>query len=155
MGHCGLITAVLSVSLIFSISPPTGERPFKCKLCNFASTTQSHLSRHKRVHTGEKPYRCPWCDYRYRLIDLHTVGGADGCHRGTDDQRVDRWGYDGDVGGGFVRVWCVCWWDSRWHRGVVWWVGGEGGVLMLVALSVCVYLCVCDGWAGDVEGRQV
>ncbi|TKS81722.1 Zinc finger protein 407 [Collichthys lucidus] len=68
----------------------TGERPFKCKLCNFASTTQSHLSRHKRVHTGEKPYRCPWCDYRYRLIDPSTVGGADGCHHGTDDQGVDR-----------------------------------------------------------------
>lgn len=42
----------------------TGEKPFKCDECNFASTTQSHLTRHKRVHTGEKPYRCPWCDYR-------------------------------------------------------------------------------------------
>lgn len=51
-------------------------------------------------------------------------------------------------GGGFVRVWCVCWWDSRWHCGVVWWVGGEGGVLMLAALSVCVYICVrvAGGW---------
>ncbi|MEQ2292298.1 hypothetical protein AMECASPLE_021752, partial [Ameca splendens] len=54
------------------------ERPFKCKLCNFASTTQSHLSRHKRVHTGEKPYRCPWCDYRSNCAEnirkhiLHT-----------------------------------------------------------------------------------
>ncbi|CAG6015965.1 unnamed protein product, partial [Menidia menidia] len=68
----------------------TGERPFKCKLCNFASTTQSHLSRHKRVHTGEKPYRCPWCDYRYRLIDQHTVSGTDYHHNGPDDPRVDR-----------------------------------------------------------------
>ncbi|KAH0617860.1 hypothetical protein JD844_016514 [Phrynosoma platyrhinos] len=42
----------------------SGEKPFKCDECNFASTTQSHLTRHKRVHTGEKPYRCPWCDYR-------------------------------------------------------------------------------------------
>ncbi|EMP40647.1 Low-density lipoprotein receptor-related protein 6 [Chelonia mydas] len=41
-----------------------GEKPFRCDECNFASTTQSHLTRHKRVHTGEKPYRCPWCDYR-------------------------------------------------------------------------------------------
>ncbi|XP_070336998.1 large ribosomal subunit protein uL15m-like [Equus asinus] len=45
----------------------TGEKPFKCDECNFASTTQSHLTRHKRVHTGEKPYRCPWCDYRLVL----------------------------------------------------------------------------------------
>ncbi|CAG12852.1 unnamed protein product [Tetraodon nigroviridis] len=66
----------------------TGERPFKCKFCNFASTTQSHLSRHKRVHTGEKPYRCPWCDYRYQLIDPPVAGAADGCHQGTDGQRV-------------------------------------------------------------------
>lgn len=88
--HLGLITIVCLLS--FQPLHPTGERPFKCKLCSFASTTQSHLSRHKRVHTGEKPYRCPWCDYRYRLIDQPMVGGADGRHHGTDDQGVDRWG---------------------------------------------------------------
>ncbi|KAK1789932.1 hypothetical protein P4O66_002261 [Electrophorus voltai] len=55
-----------------------GERPFRCQLCSFASTTQSHLTRHKRVHTGEKPYRCPWCDYRSNCAEnirkhiLHT-----------------------------------------------------------------------------------
>lgn len=52
-----LITHIFSCHLL-------GEKPFKCDECNFASTTQSHLTRHKRVHTGEKPYRCPWCDYR-------------------------------------------------------------------------------------------
>lgn len=87
---------LLSGSYLFS----TGERPFKCKLCNFASTTQSHLSRHKRVHTGEKPYRCPWCDYRYRLIGLRTAGGADGCSHDTDDQGVDGLGWRASIGGG-------------------------------------------------------
>ncbi|XP_058284086.1 zinc finger protein 583-like [Hylobates moloch] len=48
------------VNLVFFI----GEKPFKCDECHFASTTQSHLTQHKHVHTGEQPYRCPWCDYR-------------------------------------------------------------------------------------------
>lgn len=118
------------------LTPPhsTGERPFKCKLCNFASTTQSHLSRHKRVHTGEKPYRCPWCDYRYRLIDPPTLGGADGRHCGADDQGVDRWGwevlwwvYDG------VRVLSVSACDGEIAGGVV---GYFGRGLLGVALML-------------------
>ena len=40
----------------------TGEKPFKCNICNNAFSRSSNLARHMRTHTGEKPYRCRSCD---------------------------------------------------------------------------------------------
>ncbi|KAI1690818.1 zinc-finger double domain-containing protein [Ditylenchus destructor] len=41
----------------------TGEKPYKCNHCPYASTTAINLERHVRTHTGEKPYKCTFCSY--------------------------------------------------------------------------------------------
>ncbi|KAL0169573.1 hypothetical protein M9458_034169, partial [Cirrhinus mrigala] len=41
----------------------SGEKPYKCPQCNYASAHFDNLKRHHRVHTGEKPYKCRVCDY--------------------------------------------------------------------------------------------
>ncbi|XP_007910172.2 LOW QUALITY PROTEIN: zinc finger protein 64 [Callorhinchus milii] len=41
----------------------TGEKPFKCDICNKNFSRQDKLKMHNRSHTGEKPYKCQYCDY--------------------------------------------------------------------------------------------
>ena len=41
----------------------TGEKPFKCKTCEFECTQEINLIQHMRIHTGEKPFKCNQCDY--------------------------------------------------------------------------------------------
>lgn len=42
----------------------TGEKPFRCKVCNTRFSTKSHLNRHSRIHTGEKPFQCQRCEFK-------------------------------------------------------------------------------------------
>lgn len=43
----------------------TGEKPFKCIQCPYASIDASSLRRHSRTHTNEKPYQCEQCSYSW------------------------------------------------------------------------------------------
>ena len=45
-------------------TPGSGERPFKCTLCNFASSVVGALNEHIKRHRGEKLFECSECFYK-------------------------------------------------------------------------------------------
>uniref|UniRef100_A0A8C5X888 C2H2-type domain-containing protein n=1 Tax=Malurus cyaneus samueli TaxID=2593467 RepID=A0A8C5X888_9PASS len=41
----------------------TGEKPYKCQLCDYACGNSANLKRHGRIHSGDKPFQCSLCSY--------------------------------------------------------------------------------------------
>lgn len=41
----------------------TGDKPHKCRYCNFTARDPSGINHHEKCHTNEKLYKCKYCGY--------------------------------------------------------------------------------------------
>lgn len=48
----------------------TGEKPYKCDVCDKAFSAASSLARHYIAHTGEKSHKCETCGRLFARLYL-------------------------------------------------------------------------------------
>ena len=46
----------------------TGEKPFKCNMCEKKFVNSSEIKVHQRSHTGLKPYKCKICEKEFTTL---------------------------------------------------------------------------------------
>ncbi|KAF6080184.1 zinc finger protein 507 [Phyllostomus discolor] len=55
---------------------PNAERPYRCRLCHYASGNKGYIKQHLRVHRQRQPYQCPICEHvadSSKELESHTV----------------------------------------------------------------------------------
>lgn len=55
---------------------PDAERPYRCRLCHYASGNKGYIKQHLRVHRQRQPYQCPICEHvadNSRDLESHMI----------------------------------------------------------------------------------
>ncbi|KAM9191949.1 zinc finger protein 507 isoform 1-T2 [Dugong dugon] len=55
---------------------PNAERPYRCRLCHYASGNKGYIKQHLRVHRQRQPYQCPICEHiadNSRDLESHMI----------------------------------------------------------------------------------
>ena len=55
----------------------SGEKPYKCDLCDNSATQSGTLTKHILTHTGAKPYKCDICDHSTTTSGHHKYSDFD------------------------------------------------------------------------------
>lgn len=58
----------------------TGEKPYKCKVCELSFWTNSYLTRHSLVHSDVKPHECSTCQKRFK-VQYHLISHENVVHK--------------------------------------------------------------------------
>ncbi|XP_058054123.1 zinc finger protein 135-like [Anopheles bellator] len=65
----------------------TGEKPFKCNVCNKAYHAKKFLKQHSRIHNTDQHYQCPHC--AVKLVDLYKLNNHIRTHTGEKPFKCD------------------------------------------------------------------
>ncbi|XP_008563725.1 PREDICTED: zinc finger protein 507-like, partial [Galeopterus variegatus] len=55
---------------------PNAERPYRCRLCHYASGNKGYIKQHLRVHRQRQPYQCPICEHiadNSKNLETHMI----------------------------------------------------------------------------------
>ena len=66
----------------------TGEKLYKCDLCEKTFTQSCNLAQHKKIHKGEKPYKCEICEKAF--TQRASLAYHEGIHKSKTADNLDR-----------------------------------------------------------------
>jgi KRAB domain-containing zinc finger protein len=52
-----------SLQMAVHMRSHTGDKPYKCRMCDHRTAQKGNMRIHERRHTGDKPYPCPLCPF--------------------------------------------------------------------------------------------